>query len=55
MSKTVEEDAGANEFLERRRAALERFIKRCAQHPVILQVSSLIFDSKNETRKEKFV
>lgn len=26
-----------NDFVERRRAALERYLKRTAQHPVLLQ------------------
>ncbi|KFD53170.1 hypothetical protein M514_05880 [Trichuris suis] len=35
---TVEEDPVAAEFLERRRASLERYIRRTADHPVLLRV-----------------
>ncbi|CDW55665.1 sorting nexin 2 [Trichuris trichiura] len=34
---TVEEDPVAAEFLERRRASLERYIRRTADHPVLLR------------------
>uniref|UniRef100_A0A915HPD0 PX domain-containing protein n=1 Tax=Romanomermis culicivorax TaxID=13658 RepID=A0A915HPD0_ROMCU len=36
MTKAAEEDAVASEFLERRRAMLERFLRRCSLHPTIL-------------------
>ncbi len=39
FSKGVEEDVGAAEFLEKRRAALERFVTRVAQHPSLVQAS----------------
>uniref|UniRef100_A0A5S6Q901 PX domain-containing protein n=1 Tax=Trichuris muris TaxID=70415 RepID=A0A5S6Q901_TRIMR len=34
---TIEEDPVTAEFLERRRASLERYIRRTADHPVLLQ------------------
>lgn len=32
--KNQEQNSGSSEFLERRRAALERFLNRIAAHPV---------------------
>lgn len=40
MSKGMEEDSSAAEFLERRRASLERYVRRTSQNPVLLQVSN---------------
>lgn len=37
MSNQVENGAGnGNDFVERRRAALERYLNRTAQHPVLV-------------------
>jgi sorting nexin-1/2 len=38
MSKTVDDDHGTSEFLERRRSSLQRFIRRVALHSTLISV-----------------